>query len=694
MIEPHGVEASSPPPGHPEHLAAVPPNDDVSQLLTLSEDELARTLQMSPESFSQLARTVAHDPGSTIEPARARSSAAGKRALAGLDGERSETGIAGGLDMGATIGEGGMGIVRTATQRSLGRKVAVKTLRPEVKSEQATLRLLREAWVTGSLEHPNIVPVYDLGLDDDGTPIIVLKHIEGLSWSDLLADAAAVKARFGADDLLEHNLRILVQLCNAVSLAHARGVLHRDLKPENVMVGRFGEVYLVDWGIAVSLKEDPTGRLPLASEATEMAGTPSYMAPEMLGGMGRLEERTDVYLLGAILHEILVGRPPHVGENFKQIITSILLSQFTFPADVPTELAAIAKRAMSRAPADRFASADELRQKLEWYLRHRGSLLLSAEASRRVDEMRAVLRAKGDPDEVRDRVNKLFAEARFGYRQAIRACDDNVEARTGLREATEMVVVFELEEGTPEAASAALAELDTPPPDLARRVAEAMRRREAERARVATLEKLSAELDPTTGRRTRMVVGAIMGFHWTIIPEVSGWLYHRYQPTPRWIPYVFTVGILAIASGAVLWGRESLSKTAVNRRTQAAAMLMFAMQLALQLGANLLGLSLLHVFVLYLYCWAFSAAVFAIYVDRRFWPSVVAYLVAFVVACVVPDQVWHLQAASNVVLTINLLVAWSRPAEDGGVFVERMRKRMGRMEARGRSGAGAPNARG
>jgi len=360
----------------------VPHEEDVSHLLTLSEDELAHTLEMTPVHFAEIARTVARNPGSTIEPERLRSSAAGKRALEGLGGERSAPGIAGGLDMGLTIGEGGMGIVRIAMQRSLGRKVAVKTLRSKMKNEQATLRLLREAWVTGALEHPNIVPVYDLGLDEDGSPIIVLKHIEGLAWSELIGDAAAVKERFGAVDLLEHNLRILVQLCNAVSLAHSRGVLHRDLKPDNVMIGRFGEVYLVDWGIAVSMNPDPTGRLPLAAEATEMAGTPSYMAPEMLGTSGKLDERTDVYLLGAILHEILVGRPPHLGESFPQIVTSILRSSFAFPDGVPSQLAELASRAMSRSATDRFASADELRKQLEWYLRHRGSLALSAESKR------------------------------------------------------------------------------------------------------------------------------------------------------------------------------------------------------------------------------------------------------------------------------------------------------------------------
>ncbi|MBX3197183.1 MAG: serine/threonine protein kinase [Labilithrix sp.] len=668
----------------------MPPDDDVSLLPTMSEEELARTFAMTPASLAELARTVARSPGSTIEPERLRSSSAGKRALEGLGGDRGDVGVAGGLDLGATIGEGGMGVVRMAMQRSLGRKVAVKTLRSQVKSEQATLRLLREAWVTGSLEHPNIVPVYDLGLDEHGTPIIVLKHIEGLAWSELLGDGAAVEARFGATDLLEHDLRILVQLCNAVSLAHSRGVIHRDLKPENVMVGRFGEVYLVDWGIAVSLKDDPTGRMPLASEATEMAGTPSYMAPEMLGGRGKLDERTDVYLLGATLYEILVGRPPHVGGTFPQIVASILRSKFSLPVEVPPELGAIAIRAMSCSPEDRFASADELRQKLEWYLRHRGSLALSAEATLRLEEMRRELARGGDTAVLRDRVHHLFAEARFGFRQAIRACDDNEAARLGLGTATELVVAFELERGTPEAAAAALAELESPPPELARRVADAMRRREEERSRVANLEKLHADLDPATGRRTRMVAGATMGVCWTITPEVCGWLYARYQPAPRWIPYFFTALILGFASLVVWWGRDSLSKTSVNRRTQVAAMTMFAAQLALQLGGNLLGLSMLHIFILYVHNWFAAAAAFALFVDRRFWPSVAAFFAAFVGACALPEQVWHMMSAANLVLTVNLLLAWSRLSEDGAFVIDRMRLRMDRRgDARER---GRPDA--
>lgn len=647
---------------------------DPKSLANLSEDEIAHTLEMSPESVAKILRTVAHDPRSTIEPLQLRPDAPGRQALAGLGEVRSEA-IVRGLAFGATIGEGGMGIVRAATQRSLGRKVAVKTLRPEVKSEQATLRLLREAWVTGALEHPNIVPVYDLGLDEDGTPIIVLKHIEGLVWSEIINDAASVKARFGADDLLDHNLRILVQLCNAVSLAHARGILHRDLKPENVMVGRFGEVYLVDWGIAVSLREDPTGRMPLASQATELAGTPSYMAPEMLGGVGKLGERTDVYLLGAILYEILVGRPPHEGDSFREIVASILLSKFTFPEHVPAELAEIASRAMSRAAEERFASADELRQKLEWYLRHRGSLALSAEAALRVDEMRTVLERGGDPEEVRDRVNHLFAEARFGFRQAIRTCDDNEIALRGLREATEIVVEFELEEGMPEAAAAALAELESPPPELAKRVADAMRAREAEKRRLAALERLEAVLDPSTGRLTRLITAALLGVLWTISPQVVGWFHRHYDGPPHWLMYAATVLTLGVFSLLGLWGRESLSKTIVNRRMVATIMLMFAAQLTLQVAGHLLRLPDATLQVLHLFCWFMSIAAFAILIDFRFWPSMVIYLAAFLFAAARPSQCFNAMSVASLLMLVNLLVAWSRPREAARRVRERVERR-------------------
>jgi serine/threonine-protein kinase len=143
--------------------------------------------------------------------------------------------------------------------------------------------------------------VYSLSLDEAGLPVLVMKRIEGVTWGQLLRDPAAMAKHAPDRPPLDEHLRILGQVCNAVHFAHARGVVHRDLKPDNVMVGAFGEVYVVDWGIATAF-----------GPATQLAGTPAYMAPEMLGTPGaRLSAKTDVYLLGAMLFEVLVGRAPH-----------------------------------------------------------------------------------------------------------------------------------------------------------------------------------------------------------------------------------------------------------------------------------------------------------------------------------------------------------------------------------------------
>ena len=656
---------------------------DATMLATMSDEEVARTLHLGAVDFGDVAQTIAQNPHSTIEPAqRASHDTQGRRALEGLGAQRgARGGITSALDMERTIGEGGMGIVRLATQRSLGRKVAVKTLREAVKSEAATLRLLREAWVTGTLEHPNIVPVYDLGLDEDGSPIIILKRIEGLEWSEVMRNAELARERYGTEDLLENNLRILIQVCNAVSLAHARGVLHRDLKPENVMIGSFGEVYLVDWGIAVSLVPDPLGRLPLAADQKEIAGTPCYMAPEMLGALGTLSVRTDVYLLGAILHEILTGLPPHNG-NFRQILASVLLSTFVYDASVPPELAEIARRAMSRQPEERFASAEEVRLRLEWYLRHRGSLAISAEATRRLDDMETLLRSEAPRDSLRDPLYHLFAECRFGFRQAIKESSDNETARHGLHRAIEIVVRFELSRGAADAAAGALAEIESPPADLVREVEVALRARVAEKKKFERLEQLDADLDPMTGRRTRVTVTALMGIVWTIAPQFVGAFEKRHPDSPHWLMYAWTSAIVFFGLVLVRWGRDSLTKTAVNRQMIATGMVAFAAQLTLEVGCVLLSVSRVQMAVLHMLVWGIAAGCLAM-VEPRFWAAVAGFFLAFILAARWPDHRWTFMSASTFVFLVVILRAWWRPIEDRPRVWARLRaERLAREAAR------------
>jgi serine/threonine-protein kinase len=456
-----------------------------------------------------------------------------------------------------------------------------------------------------------------------------------------------------------------------VSLAHSRGILHRDLKPENVMVGPFGEVYLVDWGIAVSLRPDPSGRLPLASRATELAGTPAYMAPEMLGS-GTLTERTDVYLLGAVLHEILTGAPPHAGRGFREVVMSILTSSFDYPTEHPRALTDIARRAMNPEAERRFVSADELRHELESFLRHRGSLVLSDEAERRARDMTALVDAAEERGDARDRIYALFVEARFGFRQALVASADNEEARQGLRRVIETVVEYELARGMPEAAAAALADLEAPSPVLAERVRRAVEERDAERAHVAKLASVGAALDPAVGRRTRMVVTLAMGFVWTVGPEVMAWVIAT-RPLPPRVLYLWNAFIVAVGFGLVRWARDSLFKTAVNRRFVAATMIMTAGQLALEVGGVVLGLPFTTIVVLHLLLWFMAMMPVAGFIESKLWPAAVAMMAGFLFAAAYPQHVWHIMSLANLALVVNAFVAWAEPASDRAYARDRLR---------------------
>ena len=297
------------------------------QLVFWAVDETLAAAQL--QRVQAMAETMVGAASQTIRPVRAKTEGTTTRgraneALAVL--RRLGPGSSR-VALGETLGRGGMGLVRIGQQLSMGREVAVKTTRADRRSERATLELLREAWVTGALEHPNILPIYDVGIDEEGAPVIVMRRVDGEDWDALMRAGETVAARYGEEDLLEWNLRVLMQVCSALSSAHERGLIHRDLKPANVMLGRFGEVYLVDWGIAVSVGDDGEGRFPKPEGGGEVVGTPAYMAPEMLAGRSeQLGPRTDVYLVGAVLYEILVGHAPHRQSELGGFVDSVMHS--------------------------------------------------------------------------------------------------------------------------------------------------------------------------------------------------------------------------------------------------------------------------------------------------------------------------------------------------------------------------------
>jgi eukaryotic-like serine/threonine-protein kinase len=594
------------------------------------------------------------------------------------------------LHKGEVIGEGGMGIVRSAEQVALGRLVAIKTLRPDRRDPGAALDLLREAWITGTLEHPNVVPVHYLGVEDDGSPLIVLKRIEGLEWSALLADPEAVARRFGATDLLAWNLGILMSVLNALRFAHHRGVIHRDLKPSNVMIGDFGEVYLLDWGIAVSLVDDRSGRLPLARDATELAGTPSYMAPEMLGRESGppLSERTDVYLAGSVLFELIAGRPPHQGNSAIEVLASVIESRPELPAHVPAELARICKRAMDVDPDARFESVEALRLALQAYLEHRGSAELVVRARERLDELLSALSGSYID---REEISRLFGACRFGFHEALAVWRDNADARAGLARASIAVAEYELAAGNPGSAVAMLAELDDPPAPLLAKA------REAAAARVerdAEVEALLAANDSSVGRRTRSWLTALLGATFTIAPLIIALFPGVFDFSHRNLIVWSVVAEVVVAFGVWLaW--DTLSSTILNRRFAAAALFLFAAEAMLAFGGWVAGLTPVTSQLFTLFMWGTCVGMMAITIDPWFAPASAGYFIAFLVTSRIPTAELFLTSGANALFTVNAVIRW-RPGTfwmteaERAWLEERVRTRRGARGSRRRLAAGAP----
>jgi predicted Ser/Thr protein kinase len=284
------------------------------------------------------------------------------------------------------LARGGMGVVLKGRDRDLGREVAVKVLRPEHVANPAMVRrLVEEAQIGGQLQHPGVLPVYELGLDAGRRPFFSMKLVRGRTLAELLGERDEPSSdgrRF---------LAIFEQVAQTIAYAHARGVIHRDLKPSNIMTGAFGEVQVVDWGLAKVLarggaSDDPGAEAGAVttvrsgdasdpnSETGSVLGTPAYMAPEQARGeVAALDERCDVFALGAILCEILTGRPPYVGtrdEVLRQARAGRLDDAFARleASRADAELLAIARRCLDPAPEARFREAGQVARAITAYL--------------------------------------------------------------------------------------------------------------------------------------------------------------------------------------------------------------------------------------------------------------------------------------------------------------------------------------
>lgn len=570
------------------------------------------------------------DTGGTIahRPARLPNTlpgTAGARERASAEGRE--------LSLGPVLGEGGVGVVHLGVQTALRREVAVKLVRPERRSPVLETTLLREAWVTGNLEHPNIVPVHDLIEGEDG-PMMVMKRVEGVAWSDLLGAPEAV-AKLTNEPPLEWHLRVVATLCHAVHFAHARGILHLDLKPNNVMIGRFGEVYLVDWGLAVSLADGPPW-LPRADTVATVCGTPAYMSPEQAAGYGdRFGPATDVFQLGAILHELATGARRHDGPSLRDaIVAAYTCAPFDYADDVPADLRAILLDAMAREIDDRIPTAEALRWRIEEYLRHRSSRKLSDRGAVLLGDVRREL------DGGAASVTRTFRECRFIFRQALAEWPDNADARQGLREGLRLVAEHAIARRQAERAAELLAELDEPVPELTARLEALERELAAESQRVAQLDH---DANVSFFARRRSLLGALGGGTWLVWNLLFGWL--RREGLMVLGPVELTGMALVttvIYAGVALSSPRTMWSSAVNRRVMLLFGVGFLLVLMLWAQAAIMGLDGLRSLALsgVIYCF-FVAAVSAT-VDRRVgWCLVLVVPLAMAMA-LWPRWAWEL----------------------------------------------------
>ena len=265
-----------------------------------------------------------------------------------------------------SIGFGGMKAVLLVYDMDTGREVAMAMM-PDFRErpKEDLDRFICEAQITARLEHPNIIPVYDMGLDGNGAPFFTMKYLRGENLSQYLN-----RVRSGDPDAVstyttDRVLQIFIRVCNAILFAHSHRILHLDIKPNNVSLGDFGDVSVLDWGLAAEMVVGKDGRKQLSRGVYK--GTPGFMSPEQIAGGRALDERADIYSLGALLYAMLTLHAPLAGRKPEEILDAALQDRIPPPSeaapdrDIPDALESIVVKAMAFRPDDRYLSVAELK---------------------------------------------------------------------------------------------------------------------------------------------------------------------------------------------------------------------------------------------------------------------------------------------------------------------------------------------
>ena len=309
--------------------------------------------------------------------------------------------------LGQPIGEGGAGHVYLGVDRDLRRSVAIKVLHEKHRTDALLLRaFIEEAIITGGLEHPNIVPVYHLGFSEELGPYYVMKRLDGITLGTALQGLRRqdpeMEARFDLDRLLQ----VFIEVCQGVIYAHDRQVIHCDLKPNNILIGHYGEVLIVDWGLAFVMGDAGA----LQARAQFWSGTPGFMAPEqVIGDVTQYDTRTDVWALGGILYAMLSLARPFVGRTKQETLEAVMSGELLTPSrrntqrKIPEGLERICMHALSKRKEDRYASVAELMAEVEEHLAGRRRLRQRVELGQRaLNEVRHQLDGLGSTEAVVD----------------------------------------------------------------------------------------------------------------------------------------------------------------------------------------------------------------------------------------------------------------------------------------------------
>lgn len=285
------------------------------------------------------------------------------------------------------LGTGSFGEVHTAHDALLGREVAIKSLKPHCREEEAVVdRFLKEARGTAQLEHPNIMPVHEMGVSDELGLYFTMKKVEGEDLKQILDHLAKKTSLYQNKYPLRVLLNFFLSACNGVAFAHSKGAIHRDLKPANIMIGDYGEVLILDWGLVKQrgAAETGLGQVQLGMDAFDrgsetlegaVSGTPNYMSPEQAEGrVDAIDFQSDVYSLGAVLYHLLTHQPAFEKTTLKYLLKQVKVGQFIPPRKrfpelkIPRELEAICLKAMSLHPLARYASVERLAEDIRNYL--------------------------------------------------------------------------------------------------------------------------------------------------------------------------------------------------------------------------------------------------------------------------------------------------------------------------------------